>query len=56
MDEAKHKLVRAWLVKAKNDLSSAYKLSEDPDCYLDTASYHCQQAAEKAIKAFSGVS
>ncbi len=28
------------------------KLSEGPNPYLDTAIYHCQQAAEKAIKGF----
>ncbi len=52
MDEAKRDLVRAWLTKAQHDLASAHKLSTDPDPYLDTAIYHCQQAAEKAIKGF----
>lgn len=52
MDEAKRDLVKSWLVKAQHDLASARKLAEEPDSYLDTAIYHCQQAAEKAIKAF----
>ncbi len=52
MDEAKNKLVRRWLVKAQHDLASAKKLSEQPDSYLDTAVFHCQQAAEKAVKDF----
>ena len=52
MDEAKRDLVRAWLTKAQHDLASAHKLSTDPDPYLDTAIYHCQQAAEKAVKGF----
>ena len=52
MDEAKRDLVRAWLTLAQHDLASARKLSTDPDPYLDTAIYHCQQAAEKAVKGF----
>ena len=52
MDEAKRDLVKAWLIKAQHDLASARKLSVEPESYLDTAIYHCQQAAEKAIKAF----
>ena len=45
-------MVQAWLVKAQRDLASAQRLSEGGDPLLDTAAYHCQQAAEKAIKAF----
>ena len=52
MGDAKRKLVRAWLVKAEHDLGSARKLSADPGPLLDTAIFHCQQAAEKAIKGF----
>ena len=52
MDEAKQQLVQSWLIKAQRDLDTARKLSADPDPYLDTAIYHCQQAAEKAIKGF----
>jgi HEPN domain-containing protein len=52
MDDAKRDLVKAWLITAKHDLAAARKLSEESDPYLDTAIYHCQQAAEKAIKAF----
>lgn len=51
-DEAKRKLVQNWLIKAQRDLNSAKKLSGQPDQFLDTAIYHCQQAAEKAIKGF----
>lgn len=49
---AKLELVRNWLIKAQHDLAAARKLSADPDPYLDVAVYHCQQAAEKAIKGF----
>jgi HEPN domain-containing protein len=52
MDEAKRGLVQSWLNKARRDLDSARKLSTDPDQYLDTAIYHCQQAAEKSVKGF----
>ncbi len=39
-----------WLTKAQHDLASAKKLAGPPDPLLDTALYHCQQAAEKAVK------
>jgi HEPN domain-containing protein len=52
MDEAKRELVQNWLTKAQHDLAAARKLSTEPDPYLDTAIYHCQQAAEKAVKGF----
>jgi HEPN domain-containing protein len=49
---AKLELVRNWLIKAQHDLAAARKLALSPDPYLDVAVYHCQQAAEKAIKGF----
>jgi len=52
MDEARRRLVQGWLIKAQHDLATAYKLSQDPGPLLDTAIYHCQQAAEKAVKGF----
>ncbi|MFB3892849.1 MAG: HEPN domain-containing protein [Phycisphaerae bacterium] len=52
MDEAKRVLVQEWLAKAYRDLCSAEKLGKDPQALLDTAIYHCQQAAEKAVKGF----
>ena len=52
MDEAKRQLVQSWLIKAQHDLATARKLAADPEPYLDTAIYHCQQAAEKAVKGF----
>ena len=51
MADSKAELVRAWVSKAQSDLGTARKLGNGPDAYLDTAIYHCQQAAEKAIKA-----
>ncbi|MBI5141764.1 MAG: HEPN domain-containing protein [Nitrospirae bacterium] len=52
MSEQKNNLTRAWLEKAARDIGSARKLASGSDSYLDTAVYHCQQAAEKAVKAF----
>ena len=44
--------MQTWLAKAQQDLAAAYKLSSDPDPYLGPAIFHCQQAAEKAVKGF----
>lgn len=52
MSEAKRQLVQSWLIKAQHDLASAGVLSQSDLPLLDTAVYHCQQAAEKAIKGF----
>lgn len=52
MDEALRQLVRAWLIKARNDLDTARQISTLPDGHLDTAIYHCQQAADKTLKGF----
>lgn len=54
MDEAKAHEIRQWLFKARNDLRSAVRLFTDDPPILDTAAYHCQQAAEKALKALFG--
>lgn len=43
-------LVKNWLIKALHDLAVAKKLKCDEEPYYDVAIYHCQQAAEKAIK------
>ncbi|MBM3333701.1 HEPN domain-containing protein [Candidatus Sumerlaeota bacterium] len=52
MTESKHGLVQAWLIKASRDLASARTLAYAENPLLDTAIYHCQQAAEKAVKGF----
>ena len=52
MDDAKRDLIQAWLIKSRNDLDTARQISSLPEGHLDTAIYHCQQAAEKAIKGF----
>jgi len=52
MNEEKNIEVHNWLIKSQHDLGSARRLMEGDEPYLDTAVYHCQQAAEKALKAF----
>lgn len=42
----------AWVIKAENDLKSAIKLMEGDAPILDTAIYHAQQCAEKALKSY----
>ncbi|MDH5720154.1 MAG: HEPN domain-containing protein [Spirochaetia bacterium] len=48
----KLELTKNWLLKAFRDLESAEKLAGGTNPFLDTGIYHCQQAAEKAIKAY----
>jgi len=52
MDEAKRHEIHAWLAKALHDLRSAEWLLARPDPLCDAAGFHCQQAAEKALKAY----
>ena len=52
MQPEKLEEVRAWLTKADHDLRAAERLLADPDPLPDVAVYHCQQAAEKALKGF----
>ena len=42
--------VQQWLLKSRNDLESARVLFERE--LYDTAVYHCQQSAEKALKSY----
>lgn len=52
MIDAKAHLVRSWMIKAQRDLASARVLAASDPPLLDTAIYHCQQAAEKAVKGY----
>lgn len=52
MTDAKAQLARSWLTKAQHDLASARILAASNPPLLDTAIYHCQQGAEKAVKAY----
>ena len=52
MTDAKSQLTRNWLIKAQHDLASARVLATSNPPLLDTAIYHCQQAAEKSLKGY----
>jgi HEPN domain-containing protein len=52
MTDAKSQLVQNWLIKAQHDLASARVLAASNPPLLDTAIYHCQQAAEKSVKGY----
>jgi HEPN domain-containing protein len=43
---------RAWLTKSANDLRAAKAPIDSSPPLLDEAVFHCQQAAEKALKDF----
>ena len=51
MDQPKVDEVRSWMAKARADLDAARFLPTAPVPHFDVAIYHCQQAAEKALKA-----
>lgn len=50
-DPATVQLVQEWLIRARHDPLAAELLNQNPQL-RDTASYHCQQAAEKALKGY----
>ena len=52
MDQVLIDTTQRWATKAYHDLVGARKSAEDDDVSLDVAVYHCQQAAEKSLKAF----
>jgi HEPN domain-containing protein len=52
MAEPKRELVDAWLRAAMDDLGAAGKLIDGMPAFPGAALYHCQQCAEKALKAF----
>jgi HEPN domain-containing protein len=51
-DRARVADTRAWLVKAKEDLDGGARLLKPSKALPGVAVFHCQQAAEKALKAF----
>jgi len=52
LDPEKVDEVRRWLVKAQEDLSAADLTAHHLPPLLSSATFHAQQAAEKALKAF----
>ncbi len=51
MKKNKEDLARGWVRKADSDLADARRTIKSDGPY-DTACFHCQQAAEKYLKAF----
>ena len=45
-------IARQWLAKANNDLLNADNNLKSERIPFDTVCFHCQQAAEKMLKAF----
>lgn len=52
MVEAKRRWVEAWVAKAEDDLAVARLLIAEDRRLLAAGVYHCQQAAEKMLKAW----
>jgi len=45
-------IARQWLAKARNDLLNADNNLKSEEIPFDTVCFHCQQAAEKLLKAY----
>lgn len=52
MDEAKRELVQSWLHNASHDLAAARLPGTSDPPLFGVAMYHCEQAAEKALKGY----
>src|SRR5947209_20399167 len=52
MADAPASEAKAWMVKAWRDSETARRAANGQPPFYDVAVYHCQQAAEKAVKAF----
>jgi HEPN domain-containing protein len=52
MNDPKIAEIRSWLSKASQDLDASAWLLESPQALYGVVGYHCQQAAEKTLKAF----
>lgn len=52
MADAASTEAKAWMVKAWRDLETGRRAAAGTPPFYDTAVYHFQQAAEKAVKAF----
>ncbi len=50
-DQVRRDLIRQWITKAEEDLGAAEILILHNTSYLSAVGFHCQQAAEKFLKA-----
>lgn len=48
---ASDRIVGEWLLKAENDIAVAERLLSDDAPFTNAIAFHCQQAAEKYLKA-----
>jgi HEPN domain-containing protein len=51
-EQAKRKVVADWLLKAQNDFGLVEFLVDQGGVFPSQIAFHCQQAAEKYLKAF----
>jgi HEPN domain-containing protein len=51
-DEALLLLVRQWIAKAEVNYRTAERLVRDDEPIRESIAFHCQQTAEKYLKAF----
>jgi HEPN domain-containing protein len=51
-EDIKRKLVAEWLRKADSDMDLAEHLADEGAAFANAIAFHCQQAAEKYLKAF----
>lgn len=52
MDDKKVDFIKEWIYEANNDLGLAEFVIENEGKYYDLVCFHCQQAAEKYLKAY----
>ncbi len=52
MSEKTIELVKQWIIKGDHDLGTAKVTYLHIPEYLDTVTFHCQQAVEKYLKSF----
>jgi len=52
MPEAEIEIAKQWIAKADNDLLNADNNLKSARVPCDTVCFHCQQAAEKVLKAY----
>lgn len=52
MDREHCNEIQQWLLKSRRDLEAARLLFKSQISLLDVVVYHCQQSAEKALKAY----
>jgi HEPN domain-containing protein len=52
MDNPNYEEVQQWLTKSQRDLKVAWVLFKNEESLFDAVAYHCQQSAEKSLKAY----